>query len=705
MISAYIKERKFVMNEYEDRQKYDKILYLVLLMFYIVTSIYVTQSARLTGSIGFADNKIPMSAFTGVISSISNMSVILMVVYLRKPGFITAIVLILMQFPLVFISIFKMHNFRILPGLFSNILVLVVVIIIYRRNVRIEKYRKLEIDKLNEQQKGARRLFEQTATALVSAIDAKDEYSKGHSLRVATYSKKIAEEMGKDEDECLRIYYVALLHDVGKIGVADSILTKNGRLTDEEYEMIKSHSLIGRHILSGITEYPFISVGANYHHERYDGKGYPEHLKGEEIPEVARIIAVADAYDAMTSNRSYRDAMPQQLAREEIVKEAGTQFDPAIARIMQHLIDIDTEFEMKEKEDKIDITDNGELRCDEYRSKIAEGVLITSNVLSIDLKVTYDEDKENDTLVPAMILFDSLDGNVHCNEKEIKELNYFEYAEIWFDGKTVSTGARKIETHTGEQEKTSDRSTNGNGNSVRSYNIEAVRYKDHALIKIRDAIREVSVTVALPDSTRYAYIGLTGEHCVISDINITRSEKSIEEDYIKRIAPKISYIDRIEGDIPNIQIDGFRTDATKGIPVTDGLEIKFHTMSLPTARLIWHCPYIVISNSSKGVTDEKDYTEYALIRLDGEMWESDDGVQNNFVVEKRDSFSGWDNWKDVNKKGFECTISFERKNDRIIVTTTNMGIYIKNTTFINSNDEAYVVLTGDQCALTHIRIK
>ncbi len=138
------------------------------------------------------------------------------------------------------------------------------------------------------------------------------------------------------------MYYAALLHDVGKIGIDESIINKKGRLTEEEYEVIKQHPVMGNQILSSINEYPYLSIGAHYHHERYDGKGYPDKLKGEDIPEIARIISVADAYDAMSSNRSYREAIPQQLVREEIIKGAGTQFDPEIAGIMQHLIDIDT---------------------------------------------------------------------------------------------------------------------------------------------------------------------------------------------------------------------------------------------------------------------------------------------------------------------------------------------------------------------------
>ena len=195
-----------------------------------------------------------------------------------------------------------------------------------------------------------RRLFKQTATALVNAIDAKDTYTHGHSERVAQYSRKLAEMEGKSEQECEEIYYAALVHDVGKIGVPENIINKNGRLTDEEYAIIKQHPSMGVQILNGISEFPQLSTGAHYHHERYDGRGYPEGLKGEEIPEAARIIAVADSYDAMSSKRSYRDAIPQQKVREEIVKGIGTQFDPGYARLMLRMIDDDLEYRMSKRE-------------------------------------------------------------------------------------------------------------------------------------------------------------------------------------------------------------------------------------------------------------------------------------------------------------------------------------------------------------------
>jgi putative two-component system response regulator len=158
----------------------------------------------------------------------------------------------------------------------------------------------------------------------------------------------LAEKMGYEGEHLRQVEYAALLHDVGKIGIPDVILNKSSELTPEEYEIIKSHPVIGGRILSEITEIPNIALGAKWHHERYDGQGYPDRLKGEEIPEIARIICVADTYDAMASKRSYRDVLPQHIVRKEIAKGRGSQFDPAIADIMLELIDADKSYVMKE---------------------------------------------------------------------------------------------------------------------------------------------------------------------------------------------------------------------------------------------------------------------------------------------------------------------------------------------------------------------
>jgi putative two-component system response regulator len=142
---------------------------------------------------------------------------------------------------------------------------------------------------------------------------------------------------------------MGLLHDVGKIGIPDSIINKPGKLTGEEYDIIKTHPEMGEKILKNIDEMPALATGAKWHHERIDGNGYPDGLKGEQIPEEARIISVADAYDAMTSHRSYREPLTQAKARQELVDCMGTQFDETFAKIMISIIDEDTEFKLREK--------------------------------------------------------------------------------------------------------------------------------------------------------------------------------------------------------------------------------------------------------------------------------------------------------------------------------------------------------------------
>ena len=191
-------------------------------------------------------------------------------------------------------------------------------------------------------------MLSQTVEALSEAIDTKDSYTNGHSRRVAAYSKMIAMSAGKSDEECNNIYLIGMLHDVGKIGIPVAIINKETKLTPDEYELIKSHTSNGKRILSKINAMPELVLGAYCHHERYDGTGYPEGLAGDKIPEVARIIAVADAYDAMASKRSYRDALPQVKIRAEIEKGMGTQFDPNFAAIMIDIIDNDTYYQLRE---------------------------------------------------------------------------------------------------------------------------------------------------------------------------------------------------------------------------------------------------------------------------------------------------------------------------------------------------------------------
>lgn len=191
-----------------------------------------------------------------------------------------------------------------------------------------------------------KKLSEQSLLAITRAVEAKDLYTKGHSERVAKYSEMIARKMGYSDDDAKTLYIMALMHDVGKIGIPDAIINKPGALTDEEFKIIKSHPVIGADILKEIDAFEKISEIALNHHERVDGKGYPNGLTGNEISDEVAIVSVADAYDAMTSQRSYRDIMEQAEVRAEIKKGIGTQFKKQQAEAMLEIIDADKSYEL-----------------------------------------------------------------------------------------------------------------------------------------------------------------------------------------------------------------------------------------------------------------------------------------------------------------------------------------------------------------------
>ena len=577
-------------------------------------------------------------------------------------------------------------------------------------NKTVDKANNLKIEFLQEEQKTTQIMFEQTATALANAIDAKDEYTHGHSMRVAEYSHKIAVLADKDEKFCRDIYFAGLLHDVGKIGIPNNIINKNGKLTDEEFAEIKKHPVIGKQILSSISKSPYLSIGANSHHERFDGRGYPEGLKGEDIPEIARIIAVADAYDAMTSKRSYRDPIPQDKVREEIVKGMGTQFDPAFAKLMLHLIDLDTEYDMKEHEEVKELGGKDVLHCADFRSEKSEGIILTRSPLLIKVHSRSEYEDAAENTIPSLIVFDSLDARVHETESKRKEMLYNEYAIIRFDGTITEGSARKIKkeiipTEAYKDKSPSSREIFAEYKNGLNYEVNAVKYKDHILIVITNKFQTVKITIALKDSTRYAYLSLTGQNCLISNVEIIKSDVEITKDYIPRIAEEISYIDGPEGDLPNIQIDGWRSAATQGIPVKDNMTITFHSKSLPTARLIWHCPFICLFYSKDKKVNGDGYREFVVVRLDGENWEENQQAKNTILINKNDDFNGWEAWKALNKAGMDCKIELHRDGNKITVFTENSGIAIKSITTIKADaPEIYVSLTGDQVAITNIHI-
>ena len=540
--------------------------------------------------------------------------------------------------------------------------------------------------------KSLQSLFDGTVLSLVNAIDAKDQYTRGHSARVAVYARRIAELAGKGERECEEIYLSALLHDVGKIGVPGGIINKKGRLTDDEFEAIKRHPSIGYQILKDITEYPFLAVAARYHHERYDGRGYPEGLKGEAIPEIARIIAVADAYDAMTSNRSYRSAIPQHIVKEELIKGSGTQFDARFAKLMILMIDHDTEYSMQE-------TDEGSAA----RHDCTDGYIITEEMTWMRFCTRPDEGFSGEAALPTLIAFDALDGKVHPGEENNRDLLYFEYARIRLDGQVTGRNIRNSEVRKANCASDVEQPS---PETDKLYRIEAIRRKDHALIRIADADEVREVILALPDNTRFLYLSISGDHCQAHDIYVKKDEVASEE-VIPRIAEEISFIKGCpEGDVPNIEVDGWRTASTEGIPVADHMKISFHAMSLPTARMVWHCPFICVFSSDNGKVYGPGFHEYILLRLDGESWESDEHVENNVEVDQSVGFAGWNDWKDRFKAGLDCTVTVSRTGNRITMRTENLGVAVSSETVIlDEGINVLLSLTGDQCAITNIRVK
>ena len=267
------------------------------------------------------------------------------------------LVFLIMSVTEILMLIFFEHNSNEIPMLIGLLSLLVLVVV-----QQIYDFRKIRHDLENEVNKKNienEQMLIHIVKTLAGTIDAKDTYTNGHSSLVADYTKEIAKRFGYSESAQNDIYMMALLHDIGKIGVPDAVINKPGRLSADEFEIIKKHPVMGSKILENIEEKKELATGARWHHERYSGGGYPDGINGEEIPEQARIIAVADAYDAMTSSRSYRDPMPQEKVREEIEKGSGTQFDPRFASIMLEMIAEDKNYDLREKKEPSPVTGKG----------------------------------------------------------------------------------------------------------------------------------------------------------------------------------------------------------------------------------------------------------------------------------------------------------------------------------------------------------
>ena len=569
--------------------------------------------------------------------------------------------------------------------------VLLYIVALLDVNHKMEESRQLELERLHEKQESMKRLFDQTATAFVTAAEKKDADDVGHSLRVAKLARRIAKEAGMDEDGCDSVYYAGLLHDVGKLELPDELLMKD-RLSKEEEELLRQKPILSAEILSQIREYPFLSEGARYCCESYDGSGYPDGLQGDKIPEIARIVAVAKAYDEMTTPGRYRGALPAPIVRENFIKEGGSRFDPEYANIMLQILDENAKAHAEEEE----IAVEEEITCGSYRVTSSVGIPINEHVTKIRFRCDSVDKEESDFSAPNIILFDAYDRRIHDNDRAMDAYSYLEYAELWFDGHSISTAARNIVMN----QSTAEEKTDSN-----AYEIVAGRYGDHMKVRMIHDDSEAEFIVALPDATKYSFASLTGENCHIYDITFSETEQIVEENDIPRIANQVRYTNRMESDVPNIQIDRTRSAATKGIELKDRLRLNFHTMSLPSASLVWHCPYVVLFYSEDKKVGGRGYREYAVIKLNGETDGSKEFSENRFRM-KKDGFAGWEAWKEANKEGMECEVEFVRRGNRVVMTTNCFGISTENISQIAEGPhEVYVALTGDQVALTDIRVR
>lgn len=245
-------------------------------------------------------------------------------------------------------------------GVFVGIAILILLFmnVIYTIHIIRDIIKHQQQEELDKRKKNIEEMSLQLMQMLSTTIEAKDEYTKGHSHRVAEYSVLIARELGWNEKELSNLKNAAHLHDIGKIAIPDTILNKPSKLSEEEFSIIKEHTIIGANILKNISLIDHVQEIVRNHHERYDGNGYPDGLKGKEIPLHARIVAVADSYDAMSSQRIYRNQLPPEKIIQELENNKGTQFDPEITDIFLKLL---REDRIHVKEDHLSITENTQI--------------------------------------------------------------------------------------------------------------------------------------------------------------------------------------------------------------------------------------------------------------------------------------------------------------------------------------------------------
>lgn len=305
----------------------------------IVAQVVINTVLQITGLVEFYDSLIISHVWMGLGICLSIWNLIEDTIKKRTKEYSATAIGILCFLFTGLLELISFYNSRVqIFGLYVSIGLIILMVATVIQILLDEK------NKSDVREKEQTKMIISTIETISSAIDAKDEYTGYHSERVGEYaailSREIAPEYGFTEDDILHIQYIGLMHDIGKIGVADTILNKAGKLTDEEFSLMKKHVNIGYELLSAMKgSIDGLLDGIRYHHERYDGKGYPDGLAGEDIPLIARILCLADCYDAMTSNRVYRKRLTDEEVRNEYVRCAGTQFDPKLAEVFIRLID------------------------------------------------------------------------------------------------------------------------------------------------------------------------------------------------------------------------------------------------------------------------------------------------------------------------------------------------------------------------------
>ncbi|MDO4960863.1 MAG: HD-GYP domain-containing protein [Eubacteriales bacterium] len=333
---------------YDDRTIAAALVMLVLSLLSLVVHILTDNHRFISALLCFVTVPVFILMFLLKIAGISSLMIMLFIpeFLLFNCGWITSLVAstCLMVFSLLmfytpvgasYISGFPVEVNNIYPVIFLISAVITVSMgYIYDKSSKnlSGSYEKL-LDNSREREDYTISMMRQSILCIVNAVDAKDSYTRNHSLRVARYSAKLAELCGWDHDKVEELYQMALLHDIGKIGIDDAILKKHDKLTPDERSIIEKHTVIGAEILKDFAVLPRASIGALGHHERYDGKGYPDGVKGTRIPIEARIIAVADSFDAMNSSRVYRKKMNADDIIRELENGAGTQYDPDLVKI------------------------------------------------------------------------------------------------------------------------------------------------------------------------------------------------------------------------------------------------------------------------------------------------------------------------------------------------------------------------------------